>query len=134
MVHFSHLISAQIESFFEGDLVRNPATKNSGKFVTLADFLELAKTKAVTGVLISIQVQTFFLHIFSCTISKHDQIKNSSYYNIRFLFFFPLRMPHTWLQKDSMLWLQSRLPLATPRWINNRHRRFSSSQMIARCS
>ncbi|KAI3443993.1 hypothetical protein Pfo_000658 [Paulownia fortunei] len=45
----------QIESFFDDDLVRNPANKNSGKFVTLSEFLELAKTKAVTGVLISIQ-------------------------------------------------------------------------------
>ncbi|KZV27409.1 putative glycerophosphoryl diester phosphodiesterase 2 [Dorcoceras hygrometricum] len=46
---------AQIESFFDNDLVRNPGNKNKGKFVTLPEFLELAKTKAVTGVLISIQ-------------------------------------------------------------------------------
>ncbi|KAL7137882.1 hypothetical protein ABFS83_10G124500 [Erythranthe nasuta] len=45
----------QIESFFEGDLIRNPANKNSGNFVTLSEFLEIAKTKAVTGVLIHIQ-------------------------------------------------------------------------------
>lgn len=41
--------------FFEGEAVRNPANKNSGKFVTLAEFLELAKTRAVPGVLISIK-------------------------------------------------------------------------------
>ncbi|KAL2338499.1 hypothetical protein Fmac_012945 [Flemingia macrophylla] len=35
------------------DLVRNPANKNSGKFVTLTEFLELAKTKV--GILIDIQ-------------------------------------------------------------------------------
>ncbi|KAL8488543.1 hypothetical protein ACS0TY_024720 [Phlomoides rotata] len=45
----------QIESFFEGGLVRNPANRNSGKFVTLSEFLELAKTRAVPGVLISIK-------------------------------------------------------------------------------
>ncbi|KAI4376743.1 hypothetical protein MLD38_014470 [Melastoma candidum] len=39
----------------EGGLPRNPINKNAGKFVTLADFLELAKTKAVSGVLINIQ-------------------------------------------------------------------------------
>ncbi|QHO50493.1 hypothetical protein HN51_002296 [Arachis hypogaea] len=37
------------------DFPRNPAEKNSGKFVTLAEFLELAKTKAVPGILINIQ-------------------------------------------------------------------------------
>ncbi|KAK6156591.1 hypothetical protein DH2020_010839 [Rehmannia glutinosa] len=52
-------LKPQIESFFEGNLVRNPANKNSGKFVTLSEFLELAKTKAVTGVLISIQNAPF---------------------------------------------------------------------------
>uniref|UniRef100_A0A7N1A7C1 glycerophosphodiester phosphodiesterase n=1 Tax=Kalanchoe fedtschenkoi TaxID=63787 RepID=A0A7N1A7C1_KALFE len=36
-------------------LQRDPAHKNSGKFVTLAEFLELAKTKGATGVLINIE-------------------------------------------------------------------------------
>ncbi|XP_020202161.1 glycerophosphodiester phosphodiesterase GDPDL7 [Cajanus cajan] len=36
-------------------LIRNPANKSSGKFVTLAEFLEIAKTKAATGILIDIQ-------------------------------------------------------------------------------
>ncbi|CAM8983962.1 unnamed protein product [Rhodiola kirilowii] len=36
-------------------LQRDPAHKNSGKFITLADFLELAKTKGATGVLINIE-------------------------------------------------------------------------------
>ncbi|XP_073132174.1 glycerophosphodiester phosphodiesterase GDPDL6-like [Henckelia pumila] len=48
-------LSPQIESFFDNGLVRNPGNKNKGKFVTLPEFLELAKTKAVTGVLIFIQ-------------------------------------------------------------------------------
>ncbi|KAL6555143.1 hypothetical protein OROGR_006401 [Orobanche gracilis] len=52
-------LKPQIESFFEGGLVRNPANKNSGKFVTLSEFLELAKTHAVNGVLISIQNAAF---------------------------------------------------------------------------
>lgn len=59
-----HPISAQIESFFEGELVRNPANKNSGKFVTLTEFLELAKTRTVPGVLISIKVNVFLIPIF----------------------------------------------------------------------
>ncbi|MED6113856.1 hypothetical protein PIB30_074739 [Stylosanthes scabra] len=41
------------------DFPRNPAEKNSGKFVTLTDFLELAKTKAVPGILINIQNAAF---------------------------------------------------------------------------
>ncbi|KAJ1382400.1 PLC-like phosphodiesterase, TIM beta/alpha-barrel domain superfamily [Sesbania bispinosa] len=36
------------------DFQRNPANKNSGKFVTLPEFLELAKTKAVAGILVNI--------------------------------------------------------------------------------
>ncbi|MCI01097.1 glycerophosphoryl diester phosphodiesterase family protein, partial [Trifolium medium] len=36
------------------DFQRNPADKNNGKFVTLPEFLELAKTKAVVGILIHI--------------------------------------------------------------------------------
>ncbi|KAL6499666.1 hypothetical protein OROGR_027576 [Orobanche gracilis] len=40
------------------DFQRNPAKKNSGKFVTLPDFLELAKEKAVTGILVNIKVST----------------------------------------------------------------------------
>ncbi|KAG8372602.1 hypothetical protein BUALT_Bualt12G0083700 [Buddleja alternifolia] len=48
-------LKPQTESFFEGSLVRNPANKNSGKFVTLSEFLQLAKTKAVSGVMISIK-------------------------------------------------------------------------------
>ncbi|KAB1199661.1 putative glycerophosphoryl diester phosphodiesterase 3 [Morella rubra] len=37
------------------DFQRNPAYKNAGKFTTLSEFLELAKAKAVSGVLINIQ-------------------------------------------------------------------------------
>jgi len=50
------LSSAQIENPFTATgFQRNPANKNAGKFTTLADFLELGKAKAVTGVLINIQ-------------------------------------------------------------------------------
>ena len=47
-------LKPQIESFYDGEFVRNPANRNSGKFVTLTEFLEHAKTRAVPGVLISI--------------------------------------------------------------------------------
>lgn len=46
-------------SEFNGDLIRDPARKNVGKFVTLPDFLEFAKAKAVPGVLINIEVIFF---------------------------------------------------------------------------
>ncbi|KAG6603997.1 Glycerophosphodiester phosphodiesterase GDPDL6, partial [Cucurbita argyrosperma subsp. sororia] len=36
-------------------LARNPAFKNKGNFVTLPDFLEFAKAKAVSGIMINIQ-------------------------------------------------------------------------------
>ncbi|XP_057988059.1 glycerophosphodiester phosphodiesterase GDPDL6 [Hevea brasiliensis] len=42
--------------FANGDKYpRNPAYKNTGKFVTLAEFLEFAKAKAASGVLINIE-------------------------------------------------------------------------------
>lgn len=41
---------------FGNEFQRNPANKNNGKFVTLPEFLDLAKTKAVFGILIHIQV------------------------------------------------------------------------------
>ncbi|KAK7388347.1 hypothetical protein VNO78_23162 [Psophocarpus tetragonolobus] len=37
-----------------GDFLRNPANKNKGKLVTLSEFLELAKAKAVPGILVNI--------------------------------------------------------------------------------
>ncbi|RDX96288.1 Glycerophosphodiester phosphodiesterase GDPDL7, partial [Mucuna pruriens] len=37
------------------DFQRNPANKTSGKIVTLSEFLELAKTKAVSGILVNIK-------------------------------------------------------------------------------
>lgn len=39
----------------ETGLQRNPENKNKGKFITLSEFLNLAKTKAVTGILINIE-------------------------------------------------------------------------------
>jgi len=41
---------------FGNEFQRNPANKNSGKFITLPEFLDLTKTKAVFGILINIQV------------------------------------------------------------------------------
>ncbi|KAJ6746182.1 GLYCEROPHOSPHORYL DIESTER PHOSPHODIESTERASE [Salix koriyanagi] len=51
-------LQPQLTSPFEnkGGLPRNPANKNKGKFLTLAEFLELARVKAVTGILINIEV------------------------------------------------------------------------------
>ncbi|XP_049382620.1 glycerophosphodiester phosphodiesterase GDPDL6-like isoform X1 [Solanum stenotomum] len=48
-------LKPQMFSEFNGDLIRDPARKNVGKFVTLSDFLEFAKAKAVPGVLINIE-------------------------------------------------------------------------------
>ncbi|KAK9275627.1 hypothetical protein L1049_022894 [Liquidambar formosana] len=39
----------------DSGLQRNPANKSKGKFMTLSEFLEFAKAKAVTGVLINIE-------------------------------------------------------------------------------
>ncbi|KAL5100973.1 hypothetical protein RYX36_005300 [Vicia faba] len=48
-------LQPQIANPLGSDFQRNPANKNSGKFVTLLEFLELAKDKAVTGILINIE-------------------------------------------------------------------------------
>ncbi|KAK6942264.1 Glycerophosphodiester phosphodiesterase domain [Dillenia turbinata] len=44
-----------LSAFQEVGLQRNPANKNAGKLMTLADFLQLTKIKAVQGVLINIE-------------------------------------------------------------------------------
>ncbi|KAL3535065.1 hypothetical protein ACH5RR_003526 [Cinchona calisaya] len=48
-------LKPQLANVFDGPLVRNPANKNAGNFVTLNEFLDLAKKRAVTGVLINIE-------------------------------------------------------------------------------
>ncbi|KAL3533145.1 hypothetical protein ACH5RR_006666 [Cinchona calisaya] len=48
-------LKPQLVSVFDGPLVRNPANKNVGKFVTLPEFLDLAKQRAVSGVLVNIE-------------------------------------------------------------------------------
>ncbi|KAJ8548947.1 hypothetical protein K7X08_030913 [Anisodus acutangulus] len=48
-------LKPQMFSEFNGDLARDPARKNVGKFVTLSDFLEFSKEKAVPGILINIE-------------------------------------------------------------------------------
>ncbi|KAH0716809.1 hypothetical protein KY290_015777 [Solanum tuberosum] len=52
-------LKPQMFSEFNGELARDPARKNMGKFVTLSDFLEFAKGKAVPGVLINIENAAF---------------------------------------------------------------------------
>ncbi|KAE9601739.1 putative glycerophosphodiester phosphodiesterase [Lupinus albus] len=47
-------LKPQIVSTQGNDFLRNPAEKNSGKFVTFPEFLELAKAKAVGGILVNI--------------------------------------------------------------------------------
>ncbi|CAL1358835.1 unnamed protein product [Linum trigynum] len=49
-------LQPQLTSPFEKfiGLYRNPAFKNKGKFVTLAQFLEFARSKAVTGIMINL--------------------------------------------------------------------------------
>lgn len=58
-----HLRSALIASPFSNaaGMVRNPANKSKGKFVTLEDFLEFSKQKNVLGILINIQVIFLFI-------------------------------------------------------------------------
>ncbi|KAL1534077.1 glycerophosphodiester phosphodiesterase GDPDL6-like isoform X1 [Salvia divinorum] len=51
-------LKPMIESFFP-ELPRNPAFKNSGKLLTLPEFLELAKAVAVKGIFISIRNAAF---------------------------------------------------------------------------
>lgn len=53
-LQYKFLVSAHIVK--NGDFQRNPANKSSGKLITLQEFLKLAKTKAVPGVLVNIQV------------------------------------------------------------------------------
>ncbi|AES92567.2 glycerophosphodiester phosphodiesterase GDPDL6 [Medicago truncatula] len=48
-------LKPQMVNPFGNEFQRNPANKNNGKFVTLPEFLDLAKTKAVFGILIHIQ-------------------------------------------------------------------------------
>ncbi|KAK4479483.1 hypothetical protein RD792_014997, partial [Penstemon davidsonii] len=48
-------LKPQIESAYDKALARNPANKNVGKIVALSEFLELAKAKAVPGILVFIQ-------------------------------------------------------------------------------
>ncbi|XP_019453338.1 PREDICTED: glycerophosphodiester phosphodiesterase GDPDL7-like [Lupinus angustifolius] len=47
-------LKPQIVNTRGNDFPRNPADRNSGKFVTLPEFLELAKAKAVAGIMINI--------------------------------------------------------------------------------
>lgn len=58
-----YLRSALIASPFSNDagMLRNPANKSKGKFVTLADFLEFSKQEKVLGILIDIQVRFLFI-------------------------------------------------------------------------
>ncbi|XP_027338398.1 glycerophosphodiester phosphodiesterase GDPDL7-like [Abrus precatorius] len=48
-------LQPQIVSPLGNDFQRNPANKTSGKLITFSQFLELAKAKAVTGILVNIK-------------------------------------------------------------------------------
>ncbi|KAA8535314.1 hypothetical protein F0562_030317 [Nyssa sinensis] len=49
-------LKPQLSSPFpDGGMARNPSNKNKGSFTTLSAFLELAKSKAATGILINIE-------------------------------------------------------------------------------
>lgn len=54
-------IPAQLLSPYEAPLNRNPSNKNKGKIVTLPEFLELAKQRAVPGILINIEVRSLLI-------------------------------------------------------------------------
>jgi hypothetical protein len=43
--------------FSQAGLKRNPAAKNSGKLMTLADFLAFSKSSNVSGILVDIRVR-----------------------------------------------------------------------------
>ncbi|KAK9084699.1 hypothetical protein Sjap_025110 [Stephania japonica] len=60
-------------------LVRNPAYKNAGSFVSLADFLTFAVDKSLAGVLISIEVSI----LYSTLLKYHIFCRNSCYWNER---------------------------------------------------
>ncbi|KAF6985805.1 hypothetical protein CFC21_003620 [Triticum aestivum] len=47
--------------FADARLERNPAAKNAGKFMTLAEFLDFAKASNITGILIGIEHATYLI-------------------------------------------------------------------------
>ncbi|KAF4347928.1 hypothetical protein F8388_016660 [Cannabis sativa] len=49
------LQSQLVSPFGNSSIIRNPANKNKGSFVSLSEFLEFAKAKAVSGILINIE-------------------------------------------------------------------------------
>ncbi|KAJ4845616.1 hypothetical protein Tsubulata_005752 [Turnera subulata] len=65
----------------DSQIPRNPANKNKGKFVTLAEFLEFAKAKAVTGVLINIELYIFTLNgqVKTCKYLQNSGPQNAGY-------------------------------------------------------
>ncbi|XP_031479028.1 glycerophosphodiester phosphodiesterase GDPDL7-like [Nymphaea colorata] len=74
----SAVLSSQIET--ETGLRRNPAYKNQGKFMTLADFLAFAKEKSVSGVLLDIQNAVFLANNgFDISDAVISALSNASY-------------------------------------------------------
>ncbi|XP_077230985.1 glycerophosphodiester phosphodiesterase GDPDL7-like [Tasmannia lanceolata] len=65
----------------EAGLPRNPASKNQGKFMSLTDFLDFAKDKAVPGILINLQNAPYLASKkgLSITDTAIDALKNASY-------------------------------------------------------
>ncbi|CAA7407209.1 unnamed protein product [Spirodela intermedia] len=64
-------------------LVRNPLYKNAGNFITLADFLALAKKSSLVGVLIRIEHAAFYAEKlgFSITDSVQGALDDSGFSN-----------------------------------------------------
>ncbi|KAJ3679120.1 hypothetical protein LUZ60_017131 [Juncus effusus] len=65
----------------QGGLLRNPAAKNSGKFMTLNDFLTFAKNSSVSGILINIENAPYLASKKGLDIVKtvSDALTNASY-------------------------------------------------------
>lgn len=55
-----------VSPFGNSSILRNPANKNLGKFMTLPEFLDFAKAKAVSGILINIEVKAMTTLIGIC--------------------------------------------------------------------
>ncbi|KAL8189557.1 hypothetical protein R6Q57_029123 [Mikania cordata] len=65
--------------FQSGGLLRNPKSKNAGKFLTLPEFLDLAKKNSSTGILIGIQHAAYLASKKGLDIigSVNDALKNA---------------------------------------------------------
>ncbi|XP_057967689.1 glycerophosphodiester phosphodiesterase GDPDL7-like [Malania oleifera] len=65
----------------ESNMPRNPASKNKGKFLTLVEFLDFAKAKAVSGILINIENAAYLASKkgFSITDAVTKALSNATF-------------------------------------------------------